>query len=310
MTTYVKALRMFYGQLGAGCLETFESRLARWVKHSGDGWLDFVGELLVAERLRRHNVSHCFLKEPGDAPVPDLELDVSGTKVYFEVATIRQDAFYRFFRTIQLQLEGEASGAPVYVSTRYMKPEAIDTAAERAVASIHAALSEGRLERIVHRDFDVGYSYTITFVPLTSSDKQWTQVLGGRGRLPARAQEEDETPWPEWKLTQTLEEKQGQLRTFLPHPTFLVCRCFEPSLEASDFGAPGVLGQYHDVAGVIVDDSVNGWSLFPNPAAPARIELERKGLFDDIQAWDSEVMPYRLCASDCSPASATDTQNG
>jgi len=280
-TAVVEALEGFYRKMGTDALHSFERRLARWVRNPGDDYIGFLGELSIADRLRRHNVPHHFVPET-ESPTPDFELTIISTPVYFEVKTLQEDPYKSFYNSVKKEIEQIPSGCWVTIDPLKVTAANRDALAARAVQEIRVALSNGDYGPILYRA-ESG-SYHILFRPGLAPDSQSTRVTWFRFEW-WESRMQNGVPYLEFKLAESLTESIEQFRIY--RPTFFIWCNFDKSLMDFDVHVQRVLQQrgsreFSDVAGIVVD--FMGWVLFENPLYPAYSELAGVGLFDAIRA--------------------------
>lgn len=113
----------------------FERRLMRWVKNPGGDYVSFIGEMIVAQRLVRHNVSHRFVPE-SDRRTPDLELLIDNDRVYFEIATISEDIYRQFAEKVAKRLDTLLPDYKIRLMPLYLRSHDSDTLVEAVTQRI------------------------------------------------------------------------------------------------------------------------------------------------------------------------------
>ena len=273
----VETLDKLYSQMhdDGEALQSFERRLRRWVRTSPDAYIGFWGELRVAYWLSQHKISHWFVDETQLSQTPDLELEVLGSKVYFEVKTLQEDS-YEWFATRLLE---EIRSFLPNRGIRVLNLRLIGCIEETLVAKAVQVIREDWLPR---RYSPIKYK---------GEEGEFSIVLPmGRGMMfswPESRIRKDGTPWLESQLETTLEDNIGQFTAAAP--TFLVWVIFDKLLPDIKAHVCRVLerrgADFVELAGVIVHSLFHQWDLTQNPSYHKCEVLKREELFEAIRAF-------------------------
>ena len=227
----IEALENFYRQKDANALRTFKSKLYEWIKNPRDDYIGFVGELFIADRLRRQSILHHFIPK-AESPIPDIELRIIDCTVYFEVKTLQEDRYALFCESVEKQVKEIPSGCRVILYPLYVGGGKEGALVARAVKALRVALFTGDYSPITYEGEEG--EYHIEFEPGAISDNQLTEVIPWRPRWPGSRMPGHDIPFLEYKLKETLKQSIEQFAVY--KPTFLVWCNFDLSKFAEDPG--------------------------------------------------------------------------
>lgn len=250
--------------------DEFRKRLIRWVKNPGSDYISFIGEMLVAQRLIKHDVPHRFIPET-DAPTPDVELSIGDNTIFFEIATMEEDTFYRFADKVANRMESLLPEVQVNIMPLYLRSQDDEMLVEKVVNLLKQANSATESRTLIEVEEPEGICSLVAFWkksdspnPVGSGFNNTVRVSWPEGRVLG-----DGTHFIEYKLKQTLKEKQKQFGNDCI--TFLIWVNLDHSLEGFRSHVPVALEdeadtRYANVAGIIVDDDFSGWIPIINEA--------------------------------------------
>jgi len=281
MVETTKALAHFYGQMGkdSSALQSFESKLRRWITERPDAYFGFAGELLVADWLRRQGIPHLFAQETQKRKTPDIELMVVGKTVYLEVKTLEESYYDLFAQRVLEEISSFLPNRGISVERLRVERGKEETLVARAVQTIRDWCKAPHAP--IQYEGEEG-EFSIVLPVGGGVIWYWTE------KVDKKRVREDGTPWAESKLKGTLTESIGKFKT--NKPTFLVWvnphdLALSDNIKTHVVRALEQCGQeFADVAGVIVLDPVLGWNLTENRANPQYRQLKDIGLFEAVNA--------------------------